>query len=85
MASLMVGRGGAFRGAAPGARLLVADVYGSSPPAARRRSSPRPWPGWRRTRSRSSISAWWVRPPDPAGRRERSRRPRPSGGGRRWQ
>lgn len=31
VASLMVGRGGAFRGAAPGARLLVADVYGGSP------------------------------------------------------
>lgn len=31
VASLMVGRSGAFRGAAPGARLLVADVYGGSP------------------------------------------------------
>ncbi len=31
VASLMVGRGGGFRGAAPGARLLVADVYGGSP------------------------------------------------------
>ncbi|WP_310539464.1 S8 family serine peptidase [Phenylobacterium sp.] len=31
VASLMVGRGPAFRGAAPGARLLVADVYGGSP------------------------------------------------------
>ena len=31
VASLMVGHGGAFRGAAPGARLLVADVYGGSP------------------------------------------------------
>lgn len=31
VASLMVGRGRGFRGAAPGARLLVADVYGGSP------------------------------------------------------
>ncbi|MDO8799589.1 S8 family serine peptidase [Phenylobacterium sp.] len=31
VASLMVGRSRAFRGAAPGARLLVADVYGGSP------------------------------------------------------
>lgn len=31
VASLMAGRAGAFRGAAPGARLLVADVYGSTP------------------------------------------------------
>ena len=31
VASLMVGRGRAFTGAAPGARLLVADVYGRSP------------------------------------------------------
>lgn len=31
VASLMVGRSGGFRGAAPGARLLVADVYGGSP------------------------------------------------------
>jgi hypothetical protein len=31
VASLMVGRAGAFRGAAPGTRLLVADIYGGSP------------------------------------------------------
>ncbi len=31
VASLMVGRGGRFHGAAPGAPLLVADVYGAGP------------------------------------------------------
>ncbi len=31
VASLMVGRGGGFQGAAPGARLYVADVYGAGP------------------------------------------------------
>ena len=64
VASLMVGRTGAFRGALPGAPLLVADVYGGSPANGSAMAIVRAM-GWLATRGARVINISLVGPPNP--------------------
>lgn len=64
VASLMVGRTGAFHGAAPGAPLLVADVYGGSPANGSAMAIVRAM-GWLAGRGARVINVSLVGPPNP--------------------
>lgn len=64
VASLMVGRTGAFHGVVPGAPLLVADVYGGSPANGSATAIVRAM-GWLATRGARVINISLVGPPNP--------------------
>ena len=64
VASLMVGRAGGFRGAAPGAPLLVADVYGGSPANGSAMAIVRAM-GWLASRGARVVNISLVGPPNP--------------------
>jgi len=64
VASLMVGRTGIFHGAAPGAPLLVADIYGGSPANGSAMAIARAM-GWLATRGARVVNISLVGPPNP--------------------
>ena len=63
VASLMVGRAGVFHGAAPGAPLLVADIYGGSPANGSAMAIARAM-GWLATRGARVVNISLVGPPN---------------------
>ena len=64
VASLMVGRGGAFHGVAPGTSLLVADIYGGSPANGSATAIARAM-GWLAERHARVVNISLVGPPNP--------------------